>query len=142
MIQRIQSIFLLLASGACFGLLGLPLAETEQPLAQGFFTDADFDILDHWSLLALFIGAGVLLLAAIFLYKNRPVQMKIALVSILLVVGGAIAGGVLLGQSPAVDQAQPDLGIALPVLAILFSLLARRGINKDEKLVRSADRLR
>jgi peptidoglycan/LPS O-acetylase OafA/YrhL len=142
MIQRIQSIFLLLGAGACFGLLGLPLAETDEALAQGYFTDADFDILDNWSMLVLFLGAGLLLFVAIFLYKNRPTQLKLALVSILLIVGGAVAGGILLSQSAAADQAQLSFGIALPFLAIVFSLLARRGIYQDEKLVRSADRLR
>ncbi len=142
MIQRIQSIFLLLAAGACFGLLGLPFAETDQVLAQGFFTDADFDILDHWSLLVLFLGAGLLLVVAIFLYKSRPTQLKLTLVSILLVVGGAVASVILLTQSTATDRAEVSFGIALPILAIAFSLLARRGIQRDEKLVRSADRLR
>ena len=142
MIQRIQSIFLLLASGACFGLLGLPIAETEQPLARGFFTDADFDLFDHWSLLALFVSAGLLLFVAIFLYKNRPAQLKFTLVSILLIIGGVIAGGLLLSQSLAADQFQFAFGVALPVLGMVFALLARRGISKDEKLVRSADRLR
>jgi hypothetical protein len=34
------------------------------------------------------------------------------------------------------------IGVILPSLAILFIILALRGIRKDEMLVRSADRLR
>ena len=142
MIQRIQSIFLLLASGACFGLLGLPMAETEQARAQGFFTDADFDVYDHWSLLALFSAAGLVLLVGIFLYQNRPAQLRIAVVGIVLILAGAVVSGIFLSQDVAASAAQVTFGSVLPVLAIAFAILARRSIAKDEKLVRSADRLR
>jgi hypothetical protein len=33
-------------------------------------------------------------------------------------------------------------GLILPAASIVFLLLANRGINKDEELIRSADRLR
>lgn len=36
----------------------------------------------------------------------------------------------------------PGIGLAFPLLAILFLLLAARGIRKDEALVRAADRIR
>jgi peptidoglycan/LPS O-acetylase OafA/YrhL len=142
MIQRIQSIFLFLASGACFGLFGLPIAETDQARPQGFFTDADFDVYDHWSLLATFAAAGLVSLVAIFLYNNRPAQLKLALVAIVLVLTGCVISGIFLSQDTATAAAQVTFGSALPVLAIAFAILARRGIAKDEKLVRSADRLR
>ena len=35
-----------------------------------------------------------------------------------------------------------ELGVALPVLFLVFAALAQRGIMKDEKLVKSMDRLR
>ncbi len=40
------------------------------------------------------------------------------------------------------ENADYNVGMFLPVIAILFCLMAIRGINNDEKLLRSADRLR
>ena len=34
------------------------------------------------------------------------------------------------------------LGVILPSLAVLFIILALRGIRKDERMIKSADRLR
>ncbi len=34
------------------------------------------------------------------------------------------------------------LTVAFPIIAVIFTILANRGIKKDEKLVRSLDRIR
>ena len=144
MIQRIQTIFLLLGSGSCFGLLGLPVAETDQAVQTGnsFFADQAYTIQDNTALLVIFLAAALLFLGGIFLYGNRPLQMRLSLTSLFLVVLGIVLGIYLFVQDPAAAQAGAEAGIALPVLAAIFAVLAYRNIQKDEKLVRSADRLR
>ncbi|MBC6996187.1 DUF4293 domain-containing protein [Neolewinella lacunae] len=143
MIQRIQSIFLFLASGACFGLFGADAADTAAPVANSeLFADGSFTLLDDPVLMVLFALAGVVLFAGIFLFRQRPLQMKISLAAAALIVLGAGYGAFLWSSDSAAASASPDLGIALPVVALIFSLLARNYIRKDEKLVRSADRLR
>lgn len=143
MIQRIQSIFLLLASGSCFGIFGTDAADSPAPVeASRLFADASFDVFDSPVLIACFALAGVLLLADIFLFKNRPLQSKIS-AGALFVVGLGVGYGIYLFFSNDIPaNVTPDLGIGLPVLAVVFGTLASRYIKADEKLVRSADRLR
>ena len=143
MIQRIQSIFLFLGAGSCFGLFGADAADTPAPVAgSDLFADAQYTLFDDPVLLGLFGLAGLLLLIGIFLFRNRKLQMKMSLAGVLLVVIGVIYGVVQFIGDIAANSATPDVGLALPVLAIIFGVLARNYINKDERLVRSADRLR
>lgn len=143
MIQRIQSIFLLLGSGSCFGLFGLPVAGTDAPQAQSvIFNDASYTLFDDPILLGLFGLAGALLLADIFLFNNRQLQIRLSWLSIALVLGGVGYGFFKLSTDAAQAMAEPAPGIALPLIAIVFAYLAKVYIHKDERLVRSADRLR
>ena len=45
-------------------------------------------------------------------------------------------------QTPPVTEGSYWVGAVLPVLSIVFLVLAISGIRRDEKLVRSTDRLR
>lgn len=143
MIQRIQSLFLLLASGSCFSLFGLPVSDTDTAQAgSNLFADREFTLFDSPVLLGLFGLAGALLLLGIFLFRNRKLQMNLSWLSIALVVGGLGFGFFLLSQDSAQEAATFASGTIMPLIAVLFAYLAKVFINKDEKLVRSADRLR
>lgn len=146
MIQRIQSVFFLLAGGLYLGLFGVPFAKTLKPVAQSaFLSDAAYGVNDHVAMMAAFAVAGALPLAAIFLFKNRSVQMRLATFSIIAALIGSILTVVFYlqaGLNTGKVAIHPGLGIYLPVAALLFTFLAYRYVNKDEKLVRSADRLR
>lgn len=143
MIQRIQSIFLALAAGAAGGLFGLPFATTpDAATSSPLFADRVFDIADSPLLMVAFLAAGGLCLVAIFLYGNRKLQMNLSLVAIVATVIGLGLTAFSFIQDDARGQASLGLGWALPVLMILFAFLGRRYIKKDEKLVRSMDRLR
>jgi peptidoglycan/LPS O-acetylase OafA/YrhL len=81
--------------------------------------------------------AGVI---AIFLYSNRKLQMTITnLAATFAVLWGGIA---IYFLSSFTFSYSIGMGIALPALATAALLLAFRYIQKDEKLVRSMDRLR
>jgi peptidoglycan/LPS O-acetylase OafA/YrhL len=143
MIQRIQTIFLLLASGAALSLFALPLATTSEAKADSvLFADAAFNIQDGPVMMGAFALAGLLLLVTIFLFNNRKLQMTLTKVGLLLTGVGIGVGAFYLSKDQAVDVAEPALGVALPLLVVIFAYLAHRYINKDEKLVRSVDRLR
>lgn len=147
MLQRIQSIFLLLASGSIWALFGLPFAESSQTVPTSNFFDNDqlYSVNDDPSLLGIFAVAGILALVAIFLFNNRALQIKLTIFSVIATILGSLLvlwffmqEGALL-QSIEVNEMP---GIGLPVLAVLFGLLAVRFIRKDNKLVKSMDRLR
>lgn len=143
MIQRIQSIFLLLGAGSCFGLFAADAADTPEAVPESsLFADAQFTLFDDPVLLGLFGLAGLLLLVTIFLFNNRKLQMTVTISAVALVLAGAAYGAFRFFSDVASGSATPDFGLILPILAIVFGLLARNYIQKDEKLVRSADRLR
>lgn len=143
MIQRIQTIFLLVAAGACLGLFATPIASSETAIASSeIFQDQVFNIQDHPGLMALFAGSGIIALISIFLFNNRRLQTNINWLSLLLNIAGVGLGVYLFYGSNITASIQPGIGIALPVIALICIFLANRNINKDEKLVQSMDRLR
>ena len=152
MIQRVQTIFLVLGA-AMLGLLFLkPLSllgidEVPEEVAAGsMLVDGNFTIDDNPILLALIGVVILLLIIAVFLFKNRSLQIKIGQVSLFAVCIATLLSIFFFWKEYQViadgSQILPRLGYALIILASLFILLAIRSIRKDEKLVRSADRLR
>lgn len=139
MIQRIQSIYLLLASIASSALFGLPFATaTAQP--EGLLQDGSFDINDHLGLMILAGLIAVVAMGTIFLYKNRKLQMNLGKLNIVLLVALLVLAACLYSTIQVATNL--GLGLALPILVFAFIFLANRSIYKDERLVRSADRLR
>lgn len=143
MIQRIQSIFLFLGSLSLFSLFGLPVADTEAPqAASAIFADGEYTIFDDPVLLGLVALAGALLLADIFLFRNRQLQIRLSWVAIALVLAATAFGFYRLSADSAQESATFASGTLFPLIAVIFAYLAKVFINKDERLVRSADRLR
>ncbi|NNE29824.1 MAG: DUF4293 domain-containing protein [Saprospiraceae bacterium] len=146
MIQRIQTIFLFLASGAAFGLFGLPFASTASNVpGSTLFADALYSITDHPALLGLFCAAGGLALISIFMFRNRKSQMLVGRIAIIANILGLVLAIILFMQDKeTLGSAEPNdgLGLYLPLVFLVFSLLAQRNIQKDDKLVSSMDRLR
>jgi len=91
-------------------------------------------------LLICTIMGGLLSLIAIFLFKNRKLQMSLSYVAILA--GFVLMGTVAYLQVSTDSVGTYSVGMAMPLAGILFSLLATVFIKKDDKLVRSMDRLR
>ncbi len=83
-------------------------------------------------------------LLTIFLYKNRKVQIKSALVLIVLevlLVGTIVYYTLTFIQNNNVSPV-PVIKTFIPIVTIIFSILAYRGIKKDDEIVKSYDRLR
>ena len=134
---------LLFLSGMSFMSVEAPAATALQDPLLG---DGIFDVSDHSILLVLALLAVLLPTLIVFFYKNRKLQMKLARISIVLIVL-IIALTIILfvqsfGSVPIGTEVTVEFGYLSPVLAIIFLILALRFIRKDEKLVRSADRLR
>jgi hypothetical protein len=83
-------------------------------------------------------------LITIFLFKKRAIQLILSRLLICLISGLIL---ISLYYSYSVISKQdatfvPGIKTALPVLQLIFSILAFRGIKKDDQLVKSYDRLR
>ncbi len=68
--------------------------------------------------------------------------MRLSLLAVVGAVVGLVVAGALFSQDTAGQTAQLGLGFGLPVVAIILTILAYRSIKKDDKLVKSMDRLR
>lgn len=145
MIQRIQSIFLLLAAGFFGGQFFTSFASTDAA-SQGFFADKLYSVMDH-PLLMVVCGLGIALaLAAIFMYNNRQRQLTLANIATTLgVLLPLIALLLFNNQKEAIaeeTQIADQAGLYLPIGVIIMGILANVFIRKDDKLVKSMDRLR
>ncbi len=147
MIQRIQTVFLFLAALAFIALFQFPFAVSDVA-SKGFLQDKVFNIFDNPILIALAGLGGLIALIAIFLFKNRPLQVRLTYLTIITGILLIVAAVVLfLNESNSqqiIDKGQisDSIGLYMPVLGLIFGFLAARFIKKDEKVVRSADRLR
>lgn len=152
MIQRVQSIWLFLASLTLFLLLILPILTKQNAGGEiwlqvgGIYQHTNAivqQIQAYTGLFGLTIFAGAVCLFNIFNFKNRTLQKRIILLAILLilVISGCL-GGYAWKITDGMQGGSVAIGAALPLLALIFCALAFRGIRKDEQLIRSADRLR
>jgi len=144
MIQRIQSVYLLLAtlvSGGLIFVLDLwTNAEGIEFFAMDSFNTEDF-LLKMMS--ALFFVSAAWTLLAIFQFKNRKLQFVLGRLSILI---NFILLGILVyftqNLSGEINVSEKGIGLLIPVLSIVLVALANKSIKKDEELVKSVDRLR
>ncbi len=126
MLQRIQSLYMLLA--ALF-------------LGAALFIDKSAAVYFTWLPVPGWLSAG-LLLVNIFLFGNRPLQMKInnlILLLILVWIGLRIYGAVTSGGF-APEKDVPVWVLAL--VSVVLVKLAQSAIKRDENLVKSVDRIR
>ncbi len=133
MIQRIQSIWLLLASVAAFSVLRLPFYYTPSVPA------LEISGSENLTTLITLAFSACLSFITIFLYGNRMLQLKVVLVNFLL----SILIGFFIYK---IAIANPGGGFTLSSAALfaipVLQILAIVKIYKDERLVKSADRLR
>lgn len=141
MIQRIQTVHLLLAFLFCVVAAFFPPFIVME--VQGA-TEYGYTNLHYMNILVYAIG--LISLVTVFLFKNRPLQMRLCRLNALLTLGWIIwlAVELLLVYEALAEKQSLEFQVAglLPVLTLFALLLALRGIRRDEKLVRSADRLR
>lgn len=136
MIQRIQTIWLILAAACSGGLI----------FVVSLWIDGEGNeivAMDETSYFGAFAVSAALSLFAIFIFKNRKLQTVINRLNILL---NLILLGVFvyraLTMSGATAVAEKGIGMFIPILSIVLLVLANRAIRKDEQLVKSVDRLR
>ncbi|MFP4469054.1 MAG: DUF4293 domain-containing protein [Bacteroidales bacterium] len=85
-----------------------------------------------------------LIFITIFRYRKRLLQIRLNYLTIflnVLLVGGIFYASTMLEQE---SQTRPDYGLGgiFPLITIILIFLANNYIRKDERLIRSADRLR
>ncbi len=142
MIQRIQSVWLLIAAFISSALFITPLFSYSVNDVEALLRANNF-----YPLLLIDGVMAIYPLLGIFRYKDRKIQKRFAVVAIAACVSFI---AVMLMRISFIHSHTNDIlnehylmpGALMPVIAIIFNVLAILAINKDEKLVRSMDRLR
>ncbi|MEO9476498.1 MAG: DUF4293 domain-containing protein [Cyclobacteriaceae bacterium] len=161
MIQRIQSLFLLVAAIIMIAVLFLPAWEETNATNTEVVTINAFELVYaqtseltepevinskptyYISILALV--AAIVAFASIFQFKNRLRQIQLgALNSLLMGANIALIYYFSTKGEPIIPNHQGEFQIGFYIIAgaLFCNSLANRFIRKDEKLVKSADRIR
>lgn len=152
MIQRIQTLYLLLATALMACTLFMPIAHVST--AQGELVLQAFkpfggEMAFGWLFAALFILATLLPLVTIFLFKYRKRQVGLCAAEGVLQLGAVVV--ILIFYWLIIPDILQDFTILskslgwafiMPVAALIPTFLAGRAIFRDEVLVRSLDRIR
>jgi peptidoglycan/LPS O-acetylase OafA/YrhL len=144
MLQRIQTIYLIIAviiSGVVAFIVPFwNEANGEMRLLLDLLQDGRTY---YRAIPILFVLSAIGSLVAVFKYKNRTRQIIINRINI--VINFLLLGIIvyhLLTLPGEIDISEKGIGVFIPLLVIVFLALANKAILKDEKLVKSVDRLR
>ena len=136
MIQRIQTLWLLLASICAFASVKLPFYFGSIEVPGPTVTITPYD---NFMLLVFVIATALMALVSIFLFSNRSLQIKMCIVGLVLSLANLMHYFLYMKNFKTGGL---SLYSALSFLVPVFFILAIRSIYKDQKLLKSLDRLR
>lgn len=159
MIQRIQSVFLLIMAVVMLTMLFMPIWVKGNPDTKEMVILNAFNLTYTQGLVeevlaqknTIYISILVLLSAgvsvfSVFQYKNRLTQMKLSGLNSLLGISIVLScvfvinkGGAMM--SPEIPG-EYKVGFFIPIIAMIFNSLSNRFIRRDEKLVQDSNRMR
>ena len=136
MLQRIQTIYLVISALIMGGLYlwfplvqdnaGVLIIERSEPLVFGL----------------IFVSI-VLAIISILSFKKRQLQFvlnRLNIISNFVLLGVFVYRSLTLSGETLVSE--KGIGVLLPIISIVFLVMANKAIKKDEDLVKSVDRLR
>ena len=154
MIQRIQTVYLLIIALINSAILFMPLAIIQ---IDNVFYSYDVSGLNTlttpselayptWALMALPIIVAIIASVSIFLYKKRMLQIRFCIFNAILLIGFYGLFAFFLWKISEISSifrfANVRITLAFPLISLIFDYLAIRNIGSDETLVRSLNRLR
>ncbi len=154
MIQRIQTLYLLIADVLIGLIFFLPFAEMAGKGSKlflfylsGIVSEGDANGLIEQKSWPLFILACVimaLLTLIILQYKNRSRQKSLSYLTVILLVGltASLYSSIWKCNQSLGGSYSMKISFTFPLIAAVLVLLAIRAIVKDERLVKSIDRIR
>ena len=157
MIQRVQTLYLMVVRLLMVVTLLCPLVyigvDGHQITLSAFSISDAEGVLSHASawLGAMLVVTTLLPFVTIFLYKNRPLQIRLCgvecvlLIGVLVVMGAftyAICNNIFADFDITWSNIVFRFPILMPIVSVILTPLAMRAILRDELLVRSLDRIR
>lgn len=140
MIQRIQTLWLVIASALAFITLKTSFF-SGNILVDNVKQFQHFTAMGHMLLMVLTVVVGLGALVAVFLYKDRKLQMRVVSAAMVLSILNLVIYYFQTKNFVPTDWSF-DLTALLALAIPFFLFLATRGIYRDQKIMRSLDRLR
>ena len=131
MIQRIQSIYLLVAA------IAMTLISFKVPVYT--LNETIFMAQDDTKMFILTIVGAIFSLLGLFMFKNRKFQMKLIRLTVLIQMIIGVRLFMLLNKFEVVLN---NTLLFLMAFSLIALIMAYRGVKKDDDLVRSVDRIR
>jgi hypothetical protein len=153
MIQRIQSLYLLIITALMVTMMFLPLATLQQGTMLFNFDVTGLSTVETqsqllyptWGLFILTAVISLISLITIFLFRKRILQIRLSVFNALLMIGFYalfIFSIVTVKNHIPGCSMSIKLALSFPVICLILDYLAIRNIGADETLVRSLERLR
>lgn len=152
MIQRIQSIYLVLAGLFPAFTFFVPLVVFSNETLNFTMTDLGYNVAEGtemasrhpYGLMVWAVCALVLSVVAIFGFKNRKKQMKQVKWGMMMNVLWYVAfiAYAFSVKSRTATELGFEVGCLFPLLSFLLQFVAYKAIKRDDDLVRAADRIR
>jgi len=132
MLQRVQTIFLLIVAGLMTAMYFMPVVSV--------LGKPEIHFIVPYFMVSLTLLTSLI---TIFLYNNRKLQIKSGIaIIIFLLLTYAETFLIMYLKTGIIPLYFPLTGAIFPLIGIIFTVLAIRAIKKDENLVRSTDRIR
>jgi hypothetical protein len=153
MLQRIQSLYLLLITGLLIAGMCLPIgyfySELDNERAGYAFRPLGVDIgngfYSTWGLFVIILLCTGITLVTIFFYKKRILQIRVMIFNSVLLIGyylAILAFYLLLKSKLEIEAFRMSWTLCFPAIAIVLNYLAIRAIGRDEVMVKAVGRLR
>lgn len=153
MIQRIQSLYLLLAIIALSLMFVFPVAQIHISAGETYdffiygISSKNMDaklISMNWTSIAIIVTLILNAIICILSYKFRLIQVRLCILNIFMMLGSIFL--LWYNISSQAKTADADIHylipMIIPVICVVLTFLAIRAIGKDEALVKSMDRIR
>jgi hypothetical protein len=114
----------------------------------GYYQDGILYTREYLPALVVLALSGVLIAVSIFLFKNRKTQKLVLIFGLIMVFASILLSlySFYLPTQHLMEAQQavltPGAGIFMPAIELISLIFAYRGIVKDDKIVKSMDRLR
>ncbi len=147
MIQRIQSVYLLIVTALLVAALCLPMGSFTDAQGIHAFKSLGVELANGyqstWGLFTILMLSAIVAFATIFLYRNRILQIRMSIFNSLLLIGYYLAFlAFYIAFKNEGTTFQIHWALSFPLIAIILNYLAIRAIGRDEVMVKAADRLR
>lgn len=148
MIQRVQTIWMILAAIAVFLSIKFSFYSGTLTIQDGvnaattMATDGSYQLVTatgNFLILILTSALGTGIIINIFLFKHRSIQIRIIIAAILM---ECLIVFLYFRETEKFSQGNFNIWAILHILIIVFLVLAARGIYKDSKLIKESNRLR